>query len=86
MKEIGLFTELNFKESIHFNIIKSPFKEILVYRPDQDKTNDILSYLKHIFIRIVSTRSGWEEMGTFRNKNSMSTPMSSALLFAIAKR
>lgn len=37
MKEIRL---LNFKESIHYNIIKSPFKEILVYSPDQDTTNE----------------------------------------------
>lgn len=46
VREIRLFSKLKCKESIHFNRIKSPFKEIQVHRPDQDPTNGILSYLK----------------------------------------
>lgn len=46
VREIRLVLKLNFKESIHFNRIKSPFKETLAHRSGQDPTNGILIYLK----------------------------------------
>lgn len=40
IEEIRLSSKVKFKESTDFNTLNWLFKEILVYRPNQDTTND----------------------------------------------
>lgn len=87
-ERIRLFSKLNFKESIYFNRIKSPFKEILVHRTNEE-TPDTLSYLKHFLKRTVLTIKEWGEMEItciLRNKNLVSTSIFITVLLTIAKR